>query len=101
MKPNTFRANQKTGRRIRTIMGPNTGPCQPPKKMMVARHETVTMLAYSDMKNMANFILLYSVWNPPTNSVSPSGRSKGTRLVSAIAEVKYMKKPKGWAKTYQ
>ena len=46
-------------------------------------HETVTMLAYSAMKNAANFMLLYSVWNPATSSFSASGRSNGTRLVSA------------------
>ena len=46
---------------------------------------TVTMLAYSAMKNDANFMLLYSVWNPATSSFSASGRSNGTRLVSAKA----------------
>ena len=29
---------------------------------MVARQATVIMLAYSAMKNIANFIALYSVW---------------------------------------
>ena len=44
-----------------TIGGPNNGPCHPPKNSSVARHATVIMLAYSAMKNMANFIALYSV----------------------------------------
>jgi hypothetical protein len=44
---------------------------------------TVTMLAYSAMKNAAKFMLLYSVWKPATSSFSASGRSNGTRLVSA------------------
>ncbi len=44
----------------------NSGVCgkgdsQPPKNKMVARQETVIMLAYSAMKNMANLKLAYSV----------------------------------------
>src|SRR6266536_1983115 len=62
---------------------PKVGPFQPPKNSSEARHATVNMLAYSAMKNMANFIELYSVWYPATSSVSASGRSKGVRLVSA------------------
>src|ERR1041385_710994 len=57
--------------------------CQPPRNSKVATQETVTMLAYSAMKNDANFMLEYSVWNPATSSFSASGRSNGTRLVSA------------------
>jgi hypothetical protein len=34
----------------------------PPKKSSVATQLTVIMLAYSAMKNMANFMELYSVW---------------------------------------
>ena len=45
------------------------------------------MLAYSAMKNAANFMLEYSVWNPATSSFSASGRSNGTRLVSANAAI--------------
>src|ERR1700755_3034328 len=59
--------------------------CHPPRKSSVATQETVTMLAYSAMKNDANFMLEYSVWNPATSSFSASGRSNGTRLVSANA----------------
>ena len=64
------------------------GESQPPKKRMVARQDTVIMFAYSAMKNIANLKLEYSVWKPPTSSVSPSGRSKGARLVSAMADMK-------------
>ena len=32
---------------------------------------------------MPNFIAEYSVWNPPTSSCSDSGRSNGSRFVSA------------------
>src|SRR5207253_11313037 len=60
----------------------------PPKKRMVARHDTVIMLAYSPIKNIANLKLAYSVWKPATSSPSASGKSKGKRLVSAIAAVK-------------
>src|SRR5579862_1271626 len=57
--------------------------CQPPRNRSVAMQETVTMLAYSAMKNDANFMLAYSTWKPATSSFSASGRSNGTRLVSA------------------
>ena len=50
------------------------------------------MFAYSAMKNIANLKLEYSVWNPATSSDSASGRSKGTRLVSAMAAVKIAEK---------
>ena len=38
------------------------GLVQPPKKSSVATQPTVIMLAYSAIKNMANFMELYSVW---------------------------------------
>src|SRR5947209_18260525 len=57
----------------------------PPRNSTVAIAETVTILAYSAIKNEANFIDEYSVWNPATNSFSASGRSNGTRFVSAKA----------------
>src|SRR6266849_10104900 len=69
------------------------GESQPPKNRIVARHETVTMLAYSPRKNIANLKLAYSVWNPATNSDSASGRSNGRRLVSAMAAVKKQRNP--------
>ena len=53
------------------------GESQPPKKRIVARQETVIMLAYSAMKNMANLKLEYSVWKPATSSVSASGKIEG------------------------
>ena len=61
MKKKTFRQNQTTGKIICRIGGPNTGPSQPPKNISVARQATVTMFAYSAMKNIANFMALYSV----------------------------------------
>ena len=43
---------------------PATAACQPPRNSSVAIEQTVIMLAYSAMKNAANFMLLYSVWKP-------------------------------------
>ena len=68
------------------------GAIQPPRKSSVARALTVIMLEYSAMKKLANFMLLYSVWKPATSSFSASGRSNGTRLVSANAAMMKMMK---------
>src|SRR5438874_6167814 len=73
--------------------GAGNSGCQPPRNSNVATHVMVTMLAYSDMKKQANFMLLYSVWNPATSSFSASGRSNGTRLVSANPAIRKMTKP--------
>src|SRR5580700_3901508 len=70
--------------------------CHPPRNSSVATQETVTMLAYSAMKNDANFMLEYSVWNPATSSFSASGRSNGTRLVSANAAMMNRMKLMTW-----
>src|SRR5271168_2466707 len=70
------------------------GESQPPKNRIVARQDTVIMLVYSAMKNMANLKLEYSVWKPATSSDSASGKSKGTRLVSAMAATKKQRKPR-------
>ena len=45
------------------------------------------MLAYSAIKINANITLPYSILKPETNSDSPSAKSKGVRLVSAIQEI--------------
>src|ERR1043166_8073214 len=70
--------------------------CQPPRNRTVVIEATVIMLAYSAMKNAANFMLLYSVWKPATSSVSASGRSNGMRFVSAKAAMIKMMKLKIW-----
>src|SRR5215475_2119931 len=75
--------------------------CQPPKKSIVAKQETVIIAVYSAMKNMANLKLAYSVWKPATSSDSASGRSKGARLVSATAALKKQKKPTTCGKMFQ
>src|SRR5579862_9715201 len=70
------------------------GAIQPPRNSSVAMELTVIMLAYSAMKKLANFMLLYSVWKPATSSFSASGKSNGTRLVSANAAITKMIKLK-------
>lgn len=45
------------------------------------------MFIYSAIKMKANVIDEYSVLNPDTNSLSPSAKSKGERLVSARSVV--------------
>lgn len=45
------------------------------------------ILAYSAIKIKANITLPYSILKPETNSDSPSAKSKGVRLVSAIHEI--------------
>ena len=70
------------------------GMSQPPKKRVAMSAEAVMMCAYSAMKkSMLNFIEEYSVWYPVTSSDSASGRSKGSRLVSAKAEIRKSRKP--------
>ena len=46
------------------------------------------MLLYSAKKKSANVIDEYSTLNPATSSASASGKSKGVRFVSAIADIK-------------
>src|SRR5687767_13863476 len=77
------------------------GMSQPPKKSVATIALTVTTLAYSAMKNIENFIALYSVWYPAMSSDSASGRSKGSRFVSAKAATRKMKKAIERSATFQ
>src|SRR5437764_8767683 len=72
---------------------------QPPNQSVVATPETTNMLAYSPMKNMANFMDEYSVWNPAINSDSASGRSNGARFVSATIAMRYIQAARKPGKT--
>jgi len=65
-----------------------SGPSQPPRNRVVTTAHTVTIFAYSPIKNMAYFILEYSVMKPETSSDSASGKSKGVLLISAIEHIK-------------
>src|SRR5690349_6965134 len=91
----------RDGRKWVNVQLAGKGDSQPPKNMMVQRQDTVIMLVYSAMKNMANLKLAYSVWKPATSSDSASGRSNGTRLVSATAATKKQKKPRICGQTFQ
>lgn len=53
------------------------------------------ILAYSAMKISANPTEPYSILNPETNSDSPSAKSKGVRLVSAIEVINQIKNKGG------
>jgi len=55
-----------------------------PKKIGIIRKLIKIILAYSAKNNKANPPLPYSILNPETSSDSPSAKSKGVRLVSAI-----------------
>src|SRR5271168_3950935 len=91
-RPNGIRITD--GRKCVKAQEAGNGDSQPPKNMIEQRHETVIMLVYSAMKNIANLKLEYSVWKPATSSDSASGKSKGTRLVSAMAATKKQRKPR-------
>src|SRR5690242_14896702 len=77
------------------------GPCQPPRNRVVVTAQTVTMLAYSAMKNIAYFMEEYSVQKPETSSVSASGRSNGVLLISASEQMKKITKASGCLTAYQ
>src|SRR5712692_1326761 len=97
--PNGIRIAE--GKKWVNIHEAGKGESHPPKNMIEHRHETVIMLVYSAIKNMANLKLAYSVWKPATSSDSASGRSNGTRFVSAIAATKKQKKPRNCGQTFQ
>ena len=77
--------NSSVGTKVATAGG--TIGCQPPRNSAVATEQTMIMLQYSAMKKAANFIDEYSTWNPATSSLSASGKSNGTRFVSANAQI--------------
>ena len=56
----------------------------PPKKIMVVRNLSKMISPYSLIKIKANIPPPYSMLNPDTISDSPSARSKGVRLDSAM-----------------
>src|SRR6266852_1495123 len=89
--PNGIRIAE--GKKCVNVHEAGKGDSHPPKNSIEHRHETVIMLVYSAMKNIANLKLEYSVWKPATSSDSASGKSNGTRLVSATAAMKKQIKP--------
>src|SRR3712207_5284113 len=67
------------------------GGSHPPRNMMVISAHMSTMATYSPSMNSRKGVEEYSTMKPATSSDSASGRSKGGRFVSAIAEMKKMK----------
>lgn len=59
------------------------------RKRTLKRKLINKILLYSARKNRTKPLAAYSVLNPDTSSDSPSEKSKGVRLVSAIAEVSH------------
>ncbi|EKD88407.1 MAG: hypothetical protein ACD_34C00561G0001 [uncultured bacterium] len=69
-------------------MALSIGDIQPPKNKVTDRMESIQMLAYSAIWNMAQDMPEYSTMWPATISDSPSITSNGVRLVSARPETK-------------
>lgn len=63
---------------------PSKGDSHPPMNKIAKTVEIKIILAYSERKNKANPMPEYSTWKPATISDSPSAKSKGALLVSAI-----------------
>src|SRR5678816_3250185 len=80
---------------------PVNGTSHPPKKSVAISALAVIMLQYSEIGNSENFIALYSVWYPAMSSDSASGRSNGSRFVSARPEMRKTKNEKKSGRTYQ
>jgi hypothetical protein len=59
------------------------GGCQPPKNSVTVMADMTAIEANSAACMRAHVIPEYSIMYPPTISLSPSGRSKGTRFTSA------------------
>ncbi len=87
-KIHVFSASTIDCRLMKVSLTISSGIRYPPRNRIAVRHDINTMLQYSAKKKNTKMILLCSVKNPPTNSLSASGRSKGVRLVSASAEIK-------------
>src|ERR1700686_5095771 len=68
-------------------------PAGPPKKSVTMTADIVMVFMYSARKKMAKRKEEYSVWKPPTSSLSASTTSKGGRLSSAVMAM--MKTTKG------
>ena len=83
----TFNTNQ-IGPGIQVKGSMASGGYQPPRNRMVVSAAIRIIFAYSPRKNRAKDMLLYSTKKPATNSLSPSGKSNGARLVSASVEIK-------------
>src|SRR5215212_10900638 len=82
-----FSTNQITpGTQVKGANG--IGESQPPRNRIVPRAHMPMMATYSPSMKSRNGVEEYSTMNPATSSDSASGRSKGGRFVSAMAEIK-------------
>merc|ERR1712011_37693 len=66
-----------------------------PVNTLTPSDENSKILAYSAKKIRTKPTEEYSMLNPDTNSDSPSEKSKGVRLVSAIQEISHKRQLKG------
>ena len=71
----------KTQRKCETL---GTQPAGPPRKSVTMIADIVIVFMYSARKKIAKRNDEYSVWKPPTSSLSASTTSKGGRLSSAV-----------------
>src|SRR5690606_3890366 len=76
------------------------GKLYPPKYKVAKTAELTNIAIYSANRNIPNFIEEYSWWYPIFNSLSASGRSKGTLPNSAKVQIKNIIKPKGCLKKF-
>src|SRR5579872_2088224 len=76
--------NQAMGKTQRRCDTGGTHPAGPPRKRVTMTADMVIVFMYSARKKIAKRNEEYSVWNPPTNSLSASTTSKGGRLSSAV-----------------
>src|SRR6267154_48771 len=83
--PKSFRKNQRyDGTQSRNEKGAD----HPPRKRVMPRPLMAKRPKYSPMKKSAYLKPEYSIRYPAIISDSPSGRSKGVRLDSAVAAIK-------------
>jgi len=85
-KPNITKINLKANQiqpGIQLKITQSKGGIQPPKNKITNNADIKMILEYSAKKNKVKITLEYSTLKPETNSDSASGKSKGTRLVSA------------------
>ena len=82
------RAQPATVCGMESPLNQGSGRLQPPKNRVTIMAEAEIIAAYSPRKKRAKRMPEYSVWYPPTSSVSASGKSNGSRFVSANAEIR-------------
>src|ERR1051325_2624874 len=90
INPNSFKKNQShDGTKSKNANGAR----YPPRNRVMPRLLIANSPRYSPMKNIAYLKPEYSIRYPAIISDSPSGKSKGVRLDSAVAAVKNRMNP--------